>query len=78
MFINFDINNGLSINSYRNPSCTVGDIADLVAAYQSGNESMCCSLDGAEDALCDGEYLQGSNLTQEAVESVYNFIIENK
>lgn len=77
MFINFDINQGLSINAYRKAGFA-GDIADVVAAYQSGNESVCCILDGAEDALCDGEYLQGSNLTQEAVESVYNFIIENK
>ena len=77
MFLNFDVNRGLYISTSRNPGATVGDVADVVVAYQNQNECVTCSLDGAADALCDGSYLAGSNCTQEAVEDVYNFITEN-
>jgi hypothetical protein len=78
MFINFDVNAGLSINSFRKPGASVGDVGDLVAAVESGDECVSCDLDGAADALCDGSYLQGLSVSQDAVEQVYNFIQENK
>ena len=76
-FLNFDINSGLSISTSRSPQATVGDIADVTLAYQNCDENVCCDLEGAADALCDGEYLKGTDLTQAAVEDVYNFIIES-
>lgn len=77
MFLNYDVNQGLSINTFRKAGATSGDIADVVVAYQRGDECVCCDLRGAADALCDGSYLQGSNCTQDAVEDVYNYIVKN-
>ena len=78
LFINFDINAGLSINSYRKPGFTSGDIGDIVVASDEGTECVCASLSGALDALCDGFYLAGFPVSQESVETVYNFIQENQ
>ena len=78
MFINYDINSGLSINSYRKPGFTSGEIGDIAAALDEGAECVCASLDGALDALCDGFYLSGFPVSQESVETVYNFIQENQ
>ena len=78
MFINYDINAGLSINSYRKPGFTYGDIGDIAVAIDEGTECVCASLDGALDALCDGFYLSGFPVSKESVETVYNFIQENQ
>lgn len=50
LFINFDINAGLSINSYRKPGFTCGDIGDIIVALDEGTECVCAPLDGALDA----------------------------
>lgn len=78
MFINYDISTGLSINSYRKAGFTCGDIGDIVVSLDEGTECVCASLDGALDALCDGFYLSGFPVSQESVETVYNFIQENQ
>ena len=78
MFINYDINAGLSINSYRKAGFTYGDIGDIAVALDEGTECVCASLSGALNALCDGFYLSGFPVSQESVEAVYNFIRENK
>lgn len=79
MFINFDATHaGLSINRFRKAGFVVGDIADVVVAYQNGDECVCCELDGAADALCDGAYLAVTSCTREGVEAVYNFIKSTK
>jgi transcriptional regulator with XRE-family HTH domain len=72
MFINYDKNTGLSIDSFRNPSATVGDITDLVAAVKTEDESITCQLEGAKDALEDGSIWQDDD--QEALEEVHDFI----
>lgn len=78
MFINYDINSGLSINSYRKAGFTCGDIGDIVVALDEGTECVCASLDGALDSLCDGFYLSGFPVSQDSVEAVYNYIKENQ
>lgn len=78
MFINYDIHAGLSINSYRKPGFTCGDIGDIVVAIEEGTECVCASLDGALNALCDGLYLSNFPVSQESVETVYNFIQETQ
>ena len=76
-FLNYDVNQGLSIDTYRKAGFTVGDMGDVVIALQSNNENICCALEGAVDALCDGDYLKGIAVTQDAIEEVYDFIQEN-
>jgi len=72
-FINYDKNTGLSIDTFRYPSATVGDITDLVEAVRTGNESVSCQLEGAQDALEDGMIWGDGD--QGALEEVYNTII---
>jgi hypothetical protein len=74
MFINYDINAGMSIDAYRKPGFSCGDIGDIVVALDEGIECICAPIDGAVDALCDGFYLSGLPVSQESVEAVYNFI----
>ena len=76
-FLNYDVNQGLSIDTYRKAGFTVGDIGDVVIALHYGNENVCCDLEGAAAALCDGDYLKGTAVKQDAIEEVYNFIQEN-
>lgn len=78
MFINYDINSGLSINSYRKPGFTSGDIGDIVVALDEGTECVCASLDCSLDALCDEFYLSNFHVSRKSVETVYNFIQENQ
>lgn len=73
-FLNYSVDAGLSIKTSRDPSATAGDIRDLVAAYQSKDESVVCDLDGALGALEDGSLWQDSD--QEAIEDVHAFISE--
>lgn len=76
MFINYDVNAGLSINSFRKAGATAGDIGDLAEAVTNGNECVCCDLGGAKDALEDGSYWQGSSVSQDAIEEIHSLICE--
>lgn len=78
MFVNYTPNNGVSVNSWREPAATVGDIGDILEAIEKGRGSWCCDLDGAIDALWDGEYLKGVSASQNTVEYLYNFLKEAK
>jgi hypothetical protein len=78
MFLNYDVNAGLSINSGMTPNASVGDIADLAIAYQNGNENVCCQLECAKNALEDGSFWQGTGVTQETLEMIHAFITENE
>ena len=71
-FINYDKHTGLSINTYRNPDATLGDITDVVAAVKNGDESVCCDLDGALDALEDGTLWTDDD--QETIEYIHDEI----
>lgn len=73
-FINFDINKGLSINTYAATGASYGTICELANAVTHGDENISCSLDGAIEALEDGFLWQGSGVTQEALEEIHNFI----
>lgn len=72
-FINYDQHTGLSIDTFRNPSATVGDITDLVEAVKNGNESIVCQLEGAKGALEDGSIWQDDD--QDALEEVHDLVI---
>lgn len=79
MFINFDTNNGLSINSYRSPQAAVGDIGDLaLAVTMNGNECITCELDGAKEALEDYGYWEGSPVSVESLSSILTAIFEHE
>ncbi len=77
-FINYDVNAGLSINTFRKPGAAVGDIADLAAAFQSQDENVVCSLEGAKEALTSMDYFQGAEISTETLESIYEFIQDNE
>lgn len=78
MFINFDVNTGLSINSYRKPNGyandDIGGLVDDILADRCGN----CPLEGAKAALESGGYWQGSNATQELLEELHALICEHE
>lgn len=77
MFINYTPEAGLEILSYRKQEAAASDIGDLVEAFESEEEAIVCDLEGAEDALCDGEYLRTVHASQRAIEDVYCFIQSN-
>lgn len=76
MFINYNVNTGISINTYRHASgyanSDVTGLIDDILAGRHGN----CPLDGAKDALEDGALWQGSNATQEILEEIHAAICE--
>ena len=89
-FLNYTPTAGISINSFRKPETSFGELADLVRAVTKENENVSCSLEGAKDALEDGAYLEEigvqdtleegtclekpPELTQEAVEEIHSEI----
>lgn len=74
-FLNYDVNYGLSINTYRKAGASWGDVGDVVIALKSGNRNVCCDLEGAADSLCD--YLNGTSTSRDAAQEVYNYIQAN-
>ena len=75
-FINYSTNNGLTIDTFRDPSASVTDIADIASAISlESTESLTCSIEGNElDILEDGSYWNGSNATQAALETLHDLI----
>ena len=74
MFINYDVNAGFSINTYRKPNGyanadVIGLIDDIVSGT-CGN----CPMDGALDALEDGELWVDGNANQEVIEELHALI----
>lgn len=76
MFINYSVNAGISINSFRQPSgyanSEVTGLVDDILAERDG----CCPLDGAKSALEDGALWAGSDATAEVLEMVHSAICE--
>lgn len=76
MFINYNVNSGISINTFRNPNgyanSDVTGLVDDIAAERDG----CCPLEGAKEALEDGTLWQGSNATPEILEALHTAITE--
>lgn len=77
MFINFNRNTGLSLNSYRNPSALAGDVSDILYAIENDGACITCDLEEAKDALEDDHYLSDMNITQETIEELRQFIVDN-
>jgi hypothetical protein len=74
MFINYDQNIGITINSYRKPdgyaNSDVGGLVDDIVAGRSGT----CPLEGALETLEDGAYWEGSYakcVTPEILEEIH-------
>ena len=76
MFINYTVNAGVTINSYRNATGYYNDdvtgLIDDIVAELSG----CCPLEGAKAALEDGTLWNGSDATPEVLEEIHNAICE--
>ena len=77
-FLNYDANKGLSINMHCKAGASIGDIGDLLKAYQDQTENVACGLEGAKNALEEGFYLAQLSGSQETVEAVHAFIVENE
>lgn len=73
-FINYNTNTGFTIDTYRNPNCAFGEITDVVKAINNEDENVCCSLDGAKDALEDGSIWEDSDQT--AIEALHTYITD--
>ena len=76
MFINFNIQSGVSLKTSRDPSALVGELSDLVKAVVAGDEAVCCDAEGAKDALEDGAFLASlciadEDALQSAVEEIH-------
>lgn len=78
MFLNYDVNIGLSINTFRRPSAWSGDIGDLAIAYQNENECVVCDLAAAKEALESMDYFSGTDVSDETIEKLHDFITENE
>lgn len=76
MFINYSVNTGISINTYRKPSgyanSDIGGLVEDIIAERDG----CCPLEGAKDLLEDGHYWQGSNAPQEILNEIHTAICD--
>jgi len=74
-FINLDATGNLSIDPWRRPDALVGDIGDVAEALLDvPGWAVCCGLEGAKDALEDGEYLAHLSTSTEAVETLHALI----
>lgn len=78
-FINYTPNQGLKINNYRAPRAAATDLRDIAEAItQERAEDLTCSLEGNELAVLeDGQYWQGSNVSQHALDELHALISEN-
>lgn len=74
-FINYSVNTGLSINTYRQPNgyanSDVSGLVDDILAERDGN----CPLEGAKELL-ESDSWQGSNATPELLEQLHALIRE--
>ena len=76
MFINYSRQSGITISTSRQAEGYAGDLADVLEAIKKEGAAVCCDLDGAKDALCDGAYLAQIAAEQEEVEELYNAIVD--
>lgn len=73
LFINYNPTVGLSINTYRNSFYYSPDIRDLVDDILR-EDIGCCELEGALDALEDGDCWEGIDVTQGLLEELHCLI----
>lgn len=77
-FINYTVNGGLSLDTFRAPQAVVTDIADIAEALtQEREENLTCSIDGSElELLEDGSYWGGSDVSNDALVRLHNLLSE--
>lgn len=76
MFINYNVNTGISINTYRQASGYANsDVNGLVDDILAGRDGS-CPLDGAKDALEDGYLWAGTDATPEILEEIHSAVCE--
>jgi hypothetical protein len=75
-FINFDVNTGISINSYRQAVGYFNDSVEGLVDDIVNGDCGCCPLDGAKHALEDGELWAGSDATAEILEELHAAITD--
>lgn len=74
MFLNYDENSGLTINTYRNNGY-YGDIGDLAQAVDDNSGCVSCTLNQeATRLLTDDEYWRGSSVSTETLEEIYGLV----
>lgn len=80
MFLNYDINNGLSVNSYRFPGAVAcADILDFCDSVQNEQNAVLSSVDDMQnclDQLQDNFAVKNSNLKTETLERIFDFIVD--
>lgn len=76
MFINYNRQSGIAFSISRQADGYWGDLADVLEAIKTEGAAVCCDLDGAKDALCDGAYLAQIGAGQDEVEELYNAIVD--
>lgn len=75
LFINYDVNNGVTINAFRNQGYFNEDVLGLVEDIVQ-ERSGCCELAGAEDAINDGALWKTSAVEAEVLEMIQDAINE--
>ena len=78
-FINYTVNKGLEINTYRAPQAAAADLEDIAEAITEGREEdLTCALEGHEQGLLEsGGFWAGSNVSQETLEELHALISEH-
>lgn len=80
MFLNYDINNGLSVNSYRFPGAVAcADILDFCDSVQNEQNAV-LSFDDMQDCLDqlqDDFAVKNSNLKTGTLERIFDFIVDS-
>lgn len=75
MFINFNVNTGLSLNTYRSTNAVYGDLDELLQGMED-EINICCDAEGAIEMLEGAMYLHNSDIKLEHVEAVYNLLAQ--
>lgn len=80
LFLNFDVNSGFSINTFRKAntvSCEHGDLGDFLAdAQKKVNSSVSIYLMGAFELLENGNYWQNSDIEDDTLEHLHKTLKE--
>lgn len=76
MFINYDVNTGLSINTFRKPNGYANDDIGGLVEDVLAEKNTCCPPEGAKELLEDGSCWNGSNVTPELPEELHALICD--
>lgn len=73
LFINFDVNTGLSINTFRKPNGYYNEDVIGLVEDMAADRNGCCPLEGALEMLESDEW-RGTNATSEILEQIVDCI----